>query len=73
MSNFCFEWSKDGLCINVAGEWLNAEETRNYLKHKKCCFNCFHGDFMGSHYVCDIGKTQQFVGIAGCCEKYERF
>ncbi len=31
-----------------------------------------HGDFMGSHFVCDVGNAQKFVGIAGCCEKYER-
>lgn len=70
---FSFEWVKGGgISINVAGEWLSPQKSKIYLKTKKCCFNCIHGDFMGSHFACSAGKTQRFVGIAACCEKHER-
>ena len=66
-----FNWSKNGLCINIAGEWLDAKQTKIYLKNKQCCFNCWHGDFMASFFVCDIGKQQEIVGIAHCCSKFK--
>ena len=63
-----------GIVINtIEHGWLTPESSAAYLRDRRCCFNCTHGEFgqNGTDYRCTRFDFSGRVGITGICREYE--